>query len=111
MSLEQLHAFALEIARNAELATACASNQAADADDQAEIARKTGFDVHPADLVNYKNGSLVEYVDEDFFMKPSWWTLVEPPAGPIEETVDFDGDGIVDAIRVGEKWVLPADDS
>lgn len=110
MSLVHLRAFVLEIGRNAQLAAVCASDRAADADDQAAIAREAGFDVHPADLVNCQDGALVEHVDEDFYMKPNWWALVEGvnvPSPDAADTIDFDGDGIIDAIRIGDKWVLP----
>ncbi|MFQ6538160.1 MULTISPECIES: Nif11 family protein [Aphanothece] len=77
MSLEQLRQFALKILTDHELAAICSSARAADADDQASIARDAGYEVYPADLVNCQGGALVENVDEDFFMKTTWWTLVE----------------------------------
>jgi 23S rRNA pseudouridine1911/1915/1917 synthase len=39
------------------------------------MARDLGFAVTPADLVGYGAGLLVEYEDEDYFMKPHWWSL------------------------------------
>lgn len=111
MSLEQLRQFALKIICDPELAAICSSDRASDADDQATLAREAGFDVHPSDLVNCQNGALVENVDEDFFMKSTWWNLVEGINVSFSETVDFDGDGVVDAIRIGDKWVLQNDES
>lgn len=48
---------------------------AADADEVAAIAQGAGFEVSPNDLVTYAHGALVEYEDEDYFMKPRWWLL------------------------------------
>ena len=109
MSLEQLRQFALAISRDGELLAVCASDAAADADDQARIARDAGFDLHPSDLVDFQDGTLVEHVEEDFFMKPGWWTLVEKATGVVTDVIDFDGDGVVDAVRMDGKWVLPTD--
>ena len=39
------------------------------------MARAAGFEVSPSDLVSYGGGVLVEYEDEDYFMKPLWWEL------------------------------------
>jgi hypothetical protein len=39
------------------------------------MARELGFTVSPADLVAFADGALVEYEDEDYFMKPRWWSL------------------------------------
>jgi predicted ribosomally synthesized peptide with nif11-like leader len=76
MSLEQLEAFILAVREDPHLQRQCADTMAADADDMAAIAREAGFDVHSADLVRYQDGVLVEYCEEDYFMKPRWW---EPP--------------------------------
>lgn len=111
MSLEQLREFARKIISDPELAAICNSDRAADADDQASLAREAGFDVHPSDLVNCQNGALVENVEEDFFMKTSWWNLVEGVNGSSAETIDFDGDGVVDAVKIGDQWVLQNDES
>jgi hypothetical protein len=39
------------------------------------MARELGFAVSPADLVAFGGGALVDYEDEDYFMKPRWWTV------------------------------------
>jgi hypothetical protein len=51
------------------------STAAADADEVAAIADAAGFAVGPNDLVAHAEGLLVEYEDEDYFMKPRWWEL------------------------------------
>ena len=112
MSIEQLRAFAQEINRNPGLAELCASDAASDADDQARIAKEAGFDVHPSDLVSCQGGALVENVDEDFYMRSTWWKLMaDVDSSSYTDTVDFDGDGIIDAVKIGGKWVLPSDNS
>lgn len=73
MSLEQLEAFILAVRKSPHLQQQCAGIHAADADVMAEIAREAGFDVHSADLVRFQDGALVEYCEEDYFMKPHWW--------------------------------------
>jgi 23S rRNA pseudouridine1911/1915/1917 synthase len=45
------------------------------ADEVAAMARELGFMVSPAQLVAFAEGALVEYEDEDYFMKPRWWSL------------------------------------
>jgi predicted ribosomally synthesized peptide with nif11-like leader len=45
------------------------------ADEVAAMARELGFTVSPAQLVAFAEGALVEYEDEDYFMKPRWWSL------------------------------------
>jgi len=51
------------------------ATSAADADEVAAIARQAGFEVRSSDLVSYRDGALVYYEDEDYFMKPQWWEL------------------------------------
>ena len=46
---------------------------AADVDVVAEQARGAGFEVISRDFVTYNDGALVEYEDEDYFLKAGWW--------------------------------------
>ena len=52
------------------------ATSAADADAVAAIAREAGYEVRASDLVSHRDGALVDYEDEDYFMKPQWWELV-----------------------------------
>lgn len=80
MAHEQLVAFIRAIRSDPGLQQQCSAQEAADADDLATIARSAGFAVHSDDLVHFQGGVLVEYTEEDFFMKPRWWDLAELPA-------------------------------
>jgi predicted ribosomally synthesized peptide with nif11-like leader len=76
MAEQNLQAFIAAAQQDAALQLLLSSTAAADADEVVTIARAAGFEVHPNDLVNYGGGVLVEYEDEDYFMKPLWWQLV-----------------------------------
>ncbi|MEB3322464.1 MAG: Nif11 family protein [Synechococcaceae cyanobacterium] len=73
MALEQLEAFIRAVREETRLQRLCAGAEAADADAMAAMAREEGYEVHSGDLVRYRDGALVEYCDEDYFMKPRWW--------------------------------------
>lgn len=73
MTAASLQAFIASIRQDADLQERLSTTAAADADEVATIAREAGFAVHPDDLVAYAAGALVEYVDEDWFLKPRWW--------------------------------------
>lgn len=75
MSAPSLPAFLACIRQDAALQERLSTTAAADADEVAAIARQEGFAVHPDDLVAYASGALVDYVDEDWFLKPRWWDL------------------------------------
>ena len=75
MAEQNLQAFIAAVQQDPALQQQLASTAAADADEVASIARSAGFEVHPGELVSYADGALVEYEDEDYFMKPSWWAL------------------------------------
>lgn len=77
MAQEQLNAFVSAIRANRAFQEQLSTTQAADADEVSSVARAAGFEVSPKDLVSFADGLLVEYVEEDFFMKPFWWTLIE----------------------------------
>ncbi len=62
------------ICQDPALQQAMAATAAADVDAVAEQARSAGFDVVSRDFVDYNDGALVEYEDEDYFLKASWWT-------------------------------------
>ena len=79
MAHEQLVAFIRAIRSDPGLQRRCSAQDAADADDLATIARAAGFVVHSDDLVRFQGGALVEYTDENFFMRPRWWELAELP--------------------------------
>lgn len=76
MSVQALISFASAVKTDAALRAISASDKCADVDDQCDVAKQHGFDVHPHDFDNYKDGLLVEQADEDFFLKPKWWELV-----------------------------------
>ena len=76
MSDQALISFASAVKADAALRAISASDKCADVDDQCDVAKQYGFDVHPHDFDNYKDGLLVEQADEDFFLKPKWWELV-----------------------------------
>jgi predicted ribosomally synthesized peptide with nif11-like leader len=75
MSDDSLQAFIAAIRHNPVLQGRLSTTAAADADEVAAIAREAGFDLHPDDLVSHAAGALVEYIDEDWFLKPRWWDL------------------------------------
>jgi 23S rRNA pseudouridine1911/1915/1917 synthase len=75
MAEHNLQAFIAAVQQAPALQEQLSSAAAADADEVAAIARSAGFGVHPDDLVQYAGGALVEYEDEDYFMKPRWWQL------------------------------------
>jgi predicted ribosomally synthesized peptide with nif11-like leader len=79
MALEQLEAFIRAVRGDPQLQRLCAGAEAADADAMAAMARQAGYDVRSGDLVRYRDGVLVEYCEEDFFMKPRWWETAGPP--------------------------------
>jgi predicted ribosomally synthesized peptide with nif11-like leader len=76
MAESALQAFIAAIRLNPALQQQLSSTAAADADEVAAIADAAGFAVSPNDLVAHADGLLVEYEDEDYFMKPRWWELV-----------------------------------
>ena len=76
MAEHPLEAFIAAIRLDTALQDQLSTTAAADADEVASIARAAGFAVHPNDLVAHANGVLVEYTDEDYFMKPRWWELL-----------------------------------
>ncbi len=73
MSTQQVIELAKAIKSNADLKAICASTKCSDVDDQCEVAKQYGFDVHPHDFDNYQEGKLVEASDEDSFLIPNWW--------------------------------------
>lgn len=75
MADHPLQAFIAAVQQDSELQRQLSSTTAADADVVAEMARSRGYAVSPNDLVTYGEGILVDYEDEDFFMKPRWWQL------------------------------------
>jgi predicted ribosomally synthesized peptide with nif11-like leader len=75
MEDQQLQAFIQAVRQDESLQARLSSTAAADADEVAAIAQDSGFEVSPRDLVAYADGALVEYEDEDYFMKPRWWAL------------------------------------
>ena len=75
MAEPPLVAFIATIRQDPALQEQLSTTAAADADEVAAIARAAGFAVHPNDLVAHADGALVEYTDEDYFMKPRWWEL------------------------------------
>lgn len=72
---EQLLAFIAAVRQDPDLQEQLATTAAADADEVAAIARAAGYEVSPSDLVAHAAGALVEYTDEDWFLKPRWWLL------------------------------------
>ncbi|MFN6337122.1 MAG: Nif11-like leader peptide family RiPP precursor [Cyanobacteriota bacterium] len=75
MAEHSLVAFIAAIRQDPALQERLSTTAAADADEVAAIARESGFSVRPDDLVTHANGALVEYQDEDWFLKPLWWQL------------------------------------
>jgi 23S rRNA pseudouridine1911/1915/1917 synthase len=75
MAQSDFQAFIQRVQQDASLQEQLSTTRAADADEVAAMARDLGFAVSPADLVGFGGGALVEYEDEDYFMKPGWWTL------------------------------------
>ena len=75
MAEYSLLAFITAVRQDPALQQQLSATSAADADEVAEIARQAGFEVRSADLVNHRDGALVDYEDEDYFMKPQWWEL------------------------------------
>ena len=75
MAEQNLQAFIAAVQHDPDLQNQLSTTAAADADEVAGIARSAGFEVRPGDLVAFGGGTLVDYEDEDYFMKPRWWTL------------------------------------
>jgi predicted ribosomally synthesized peptide with nif11-like leader len=75
MADQHLKAFIQAVRQDENLQARLSTTAAADADVVAVIAQETGFEVAPNDLVTYGDGILVDYEDEDYFMKPRWWQL------------------------------------
>ena len=75
MAEQNLHAFIAAVLKDPALQDQLSTTAAADADEVAAIARASGFELSPKDLVSHADGALVEYQDEDYFMKPLWWEL------------------------------------
>jgi 23S rRNA pseudouridine1911/1915/1917 synthase len=73
MAEQNLEAFIAAVRQDPALQAQLTTTAAADADAVAAIARAAGFEVHPNDLVRHANGGLVDYVEEDYFLKPRWW--------------------------------------
>ena len=53
MSAEQIVEFAKAIKADAELKALCESTKCSDVDDQCDVAKQKGFDVHPHDFDNF----------------------------------------------------------
>jgi len=75
MSADALQSFIAAVNQSPELQQFMRSTAAADVDAVAQDARDRGFDVVSRDFVEHRDGALVEYEDEDYFLKASWWTL------------------------------------
>ena len=75
MSADALQAFIAAVGQDPALQQVMATAAAADVDAVAEQAREAGFDVVSRDFVEHNGGALVDYEDEDYFLKASWWTL------------------------------------
>lgn len=75
MPSDALQAFIAAVRQDPDLQQAMGTAAAADVDAVAEQAREAGFDVVSRDFVDHNGGALVEYEDEDYFLKASWWTL------------------------------------
>jgi 23S rRNA pseudouridine1911/1915/1917 synthase len=77
MAEHTLQAFIAAVRQDPALQQQLSSTAAADADEVAAIARTAGFAIHPNDLVSHAAGALVDYEDEDYFMKTRWWELAD----------------------------------
>jgi hypothetical protein len=75
MSAQALQDFIAVVRHDPRLQEAMASTAAADVDAVAEHARDAGFAVVSRDFVDHAGGILVDYEDEDYFLKAHWWTL------------------------------------
>ena len=75
MAEQALQAFITAVRQDPALQQELSTAAAADADEVAAIARQAGFEVRSSDLVKHADGALVDYEDEDYFMKPQWWEL------------------------------------
>ena len=75
MSQQALQALIDAVRNDAALQQKLSSTAAADVDAVALRAREAGFDVVSRDFVDHAEGALVEYEDEDYFLKSGWWTL------------------------------------
>lgn len=75
MAEQALQAFITAVRQDPALQQELSTAAAADADEVAAIARQAGFEVRSSDLVSHADGALVDYEDEDYFMKPQWWEL------------------------------------
>ncbi len=75
MSQQALQSFIDAVRSDPALQEALSTTAAADVDVVAEQARQAGFDVVSRDFVDHGDGALVEYEDEDYFLRSSWWTL------------------------------------
>ena len=75
MSQQALQAFINAVRNDEALQQKLSTAAAADVDAVALWAREGGFDVVSRDFVEYGDGALVEYEDEDYFLKSSWWAL------------------------------------
>jgi predicted ribosomally synthesized peptide with nif11-like leader len=75
MTADALLAFIAAVRQDPDLQQAMATTSAADVDAVAQRAREAGFEVVSRDFVDHNGGALVEYEDEDYFLKASWWTL------------------------------------
>jgi predicted ribosomally synthesized peptide with nif11-like leader len=75
MAEHSLQAFITAVRLDPALQQQLSTTSAADADEVAAIARQAGFEVRSSDLVTHAGGALVDYEDEDYFMKPQWWEL------------------------------------
>ena len=75
MSADALQAFIAAVRQTTDLQQAMATAAAADVDAVAQWAREAGFEVVSRDFVDHNGGALVEYEDEDYFLKSSWWAL------------------------------------
>ena len=75
MSQQALQSFIDAVRSDPALQERLSTTAAADVDVVAEQARQAGFDVVSRDFVDHGDGTLVEYEDEDYFLRSSWWTL------------------------------------
>ena len=73
MSQQALQALIAVVRNDATLQQKLSSTAAADVDAVALWAREAGFDVVSRDFVDHAEGALVEYEDEDYFLKTNWW--------------------------------------